>query len=50
MISSYNRLGKNSDQIESIIWSAYLNKLGDRPMSKLTKDILPQLKIKRIKF
>ncbi|WP_435522677.1 HNH endonuclease [Chryseobacterium indoltheticum] len=37
MIFSYNGLGKTPDQIESIIWSAYLEKVGDRPMSKLTK-------------
>ncbi|MFN3771732.1 hypothetical protein [Cloacibacterium normanense] len=48
MISSYEGLGKTSAQIESIIWSAYLDKVGDRPMSKLTNDILSQLKIKRI--
>lgn len=48
MISSYKGLNKTSAEIESIIWSAYLDKVGDRPMSKLTNDILSQLKIKRI--
>lgn len=48
MINSYKGLGKTPDQIESIIWSAYLDKVGNRPMSKLTNDILTQLKIKRI--
>lgn len=50
MISSFDGLGKTSDQIESIIWSAYLQDVGNRPMSKLTSDILEQLKIKRIKI
>lgn len=48
MISSYNGLGKTPEQIESIIWSAYLDNVADRPMSKITNDILSQLKIKRI--
>lgn len=48
MINSYNGLNKTQQQIETIIWGAYLDDNKKRPMSKLTSDILAQLKIKRI--
>ncbi|MDR6527210.1 hypothetical protein [Chryseobacterium rhizosphaerae] len=48
MIDSYNGLNKTPQQIETIIWGAYLEENKKRPLSKLTADILDQLKIKRI--
>lgn len=46
LAKSFRGLGKTPEQIDSIIWSAYLNNEGEKPMSKLTHDILKQTGIK----
>ena len=44
--NDFKGLGKSPDQIDTIIWNAYLEENERRPMSKMTTDILKQLKIK----
>lgn len=48
LIDSYNGLGKQESEIDRFVWGNYLEKAEHekRPLSKLTNDILEQLKIK----
>jgi len=46
MISSFKGLSKTPEQIDTLIWGAYLDQNDNRPLSKFTADILKQLKIK----
>lgn len=46
LVKSFRGLGKTVEQIDAIIWGAYLNNESERPMSKLTHDILKQAGIK----
>jgi hypothetical protein len=45
MSDDFKGLGKSPDEIDTIIWNAYLQENGRRPMSKLTTDILKQFKL-----
>lgn len=48
LITSFNGLGKTHEEIDRLIWGSYID-IADhkqRPLSKLTRDILEQLKIK----
>ena len=48
LIDSYKGLGKQPEEIDRFVWGNYLEnaKHEKRPLSKLTKDVLEQLKIK----
>lgn len=48
LIDSYNGLGKQEADIDRFVWGTYLENAEHekRPLSKLTKDVLHQLKIK----
>ncbi|MCP1301264.1 hypothetical protein NK356_18965 [Chryseobacterium sp. S0630] len=46
LVDGFTGLGKTPQQIDTIIWNAYLDENERRPMSKLTTDILKQFKIK----
>lgn len=45
LCNDFPGLGKSPEQIDLIIWNAYLQDNGKRPMSKLTTDILKQFDI-----
>lgn len=45
MVDDFTGLGKSPNEIDVIIWNAYLKENEKRPMSKLTTDILRQLKL-----
>lgn len=48
LINSYRGLGKQPAEIDRFVWGAYLEEAEHckRPLSKLTRDVLEQLKIK----
>jgi len=48
IINSYRGLGKQHSEIDRFVWGAYLEEAehSNRPLSKLTRDVLEQLKIK----
>lgn len=48
MINSFQGLGKTEEEIDRIVWGNYIETANhnQRPLSKLTRDILDQLKIK----
>lgn len=48
LITSFKGLGKTHEEIDRFIWGSYIDiaSHGQRPLSKLTRDILEQLKIK----
>lgn len=48
LIISFKGLGKTHEEIDRLIWGSYIDTAehGQRPLSKLTRDILEQLKIK----
>ncbi|KUG13309.1 hypothetical protein BEI02_18525 [Elizabethkingia sp. HvH-WGS333] len=45
LCNDFNGLGKTPEQINTIIWNAYLDDNGKRPMSKLTTDVLKQFEL-----
>lgn len=46
MVENFNGLGKTEEEIDRIIWGAYLHDHSKKPLSKLTNDLLIQLGIK----
>lgn len=48
LINSYKGLGKQASEIDRFVWGGYLEEAEHckRPLSKLTRDVLEQLKIK----